>query len=101
MVILHDNARPHVKASVVNFLNGEAVILLKQPAYSPDFNFCDRWVFSKLENARRFRSFKSKDEINQFVKHELNGITADELNHQFDKLCEDPQQIINNHGDCL
>ena len=52
MDIQHDNAHPHVAASVKTFLAGHNVCLLPQPPYSPDTNMLDRRVFSRLENNR-------------------------------------------------
>jgi transposase len=101
MILLQDNARPHTKATVVSYLAKKGVILLKQPAYSPDFNLMDRFVFTRLEKNRRFQSFESKDEVKQFLTTQLCGISEDELKSQFQHLQEDLRLVIERGGDYL
>ena len=38
MLIVHDNARPHVPRVVTDFLAEQNITLVPQPAYSPDLN---------------------------------------------------------------
>lgn len=83
MILQHDNARPHTKATVMSYLSKNGVTLLKQPVNSPDFNLMDRWVFSRLERNRRNRSFESQEEVKQFLTDHLRNISKDDLMHQF------------------
>ena len=46
MRLIQDNARPHVSSTTLEYLQGNNVRLIKQPAYSPDCNLCDRRTFS-------------------------------------------------------
>ena len=101
IVIMHDNARPHSASNVTTFLNNHGANLLKQAAYSPDFNLLDRWIFAKLQIARRNRNFNSDDDITKFVTGELNILTSDELNHQFDSLKNDLMSVITSHGNYI
>ena len=43
--IMHDNARPHVAQIVKSWMCEKGVNCIMQPAYSPDFNLMDRYVF--------------------------------------------------------
>jgi hypothetical protein len=70
MILLQDNAQPHKKATVVSYLEKKGVILLKQPAYSPDFNLMDCFVFTHLTT-------------------QPCGILEDKLKSQFQHLQED------------
>lgn len=101
MFLLHDNARPHVKQSVTAYLTKKGVTLLKQPPYSPDFNLCDRWIFTMLENERRMRNFENSENVSDFVKHFMKNINAEHLTKEFHNLKTDLRTIIENGGDYL
>jgi hypothetical protein len=49
---MHDNARQHVASSVREFLEQKGAKLLPQPPYSPNVNFCDRFLFRNFEQFR-------------------------------------------------
>jgi hypothetical protein len=52
MTIIQDNARSHKSVATMEYLSKRRVSLLAQPAYSLDFNLCDRYLFNYLENQR-------------------------------------------------
>ena len=101
MVLMHDNARPHVASSVTQFLEQKGVTLLHQPPYSPDFNMLDRWVFTLLDRHRIHRNFEDYNDVKTYVTAELRGIASDDLQYQFKKWQSDLQLIIDCHGDYL
>jgi hypothetical protein len=59
----HDNARCHTSRSTTEFLTRRKVRIVKQAAYSPDLNMCDRWVFRNLKKHLRTMDFQSAEEI--------------------------------------
>lgn len=63
MTIQHDNARPHVAQLIRLWLEEHHVSLLKQPAYSPDRNLMDRFIFRNYECYRRGKSFSDSTEV--------------------------------------
>ena len=63
--LIQDNARPHVSALTLQFFQEMNIRLLKQPAYSPDCNLCDRYIFPRME-ALWEDDFDNIDE-NQFL----------------------------------
>lgn len=101
MILMHDNARPHCKASVIQFLEQKGVTILNQPPYSPDFNILDRYLFKHLENSRRHRHFADNNDINSFLTAELRNISSDTLSYQFTLLKQDLQSITDCGGDYL
>jgi transposase len=101
MILQHDNARPHTSTTVASYLDKNGVTLLKQPGYSPDFNLMDRWVFTRLERNRRFRSFSSQEEVKQFLTDELCAISESDLMNQFKCLQDDLRLVIERAGDYL
>lgn len=64
----HDNAKPHVAQSVINYLNEQKVIIMEHPPYSPDLAPSDFWLFD-------------------YVKKQLDNHTdAESLNSQITKI---------------
>jgi hypothetical protein len=100
-VFQHDNARVHTSHRVRSYFEGKHVQLLHQPPYSPDFNFLDRWWFSKLEAARRSINFGDENQLRVFLTDTLRSVSKDDLIYQFQKLKEDLQMVIDSHGDYL
>ena len=101
MILQHDNARPHSSQQVRSFLQEKGVTLLHQPPYSPDYNICDRWWFSKMEAARRRVNFDDENHLKDFLTDILRDVSKDDLIHQFNKLKEDLQLVVNAHGQYL
>ena len=89
LILQHDNARPHTARYTKNFLETRKVELLPQPAYSPDMNLCDRYVFSMLETFRQHIVFENDLDIKRHVTKSLRSFTNEQLNHEFDKLVRD------------
>ena len=52
MTIQHDNARPHAAVLVQQWIASQNITLLPQPAYSPDTNLMDRYIFRNFETFR-------------------------------------------------
>ena len=100
-LLMHDNARPHVAKSVQDFLSERDVVLLKQPAYSPDTNLMDRSVFRNFETFRRDIVYENVAHLTSSLKTFFSQITADQLNREFTALKSDIEQIIDNGGDYL
>ena len=47
LLLMWNNTMPHVAQGTQAFLTERNVELLKQPAYSPNLNLCDRYLFRK------------------------------------------------------
>lgn len=98
MILYHDNARPHVSRTTKDFLATKNCILLPQPAYSPDTNILDRFVFAKMEMERSRRELNTKEEVEEFLQECMQRNTAPKMNRQFEKLKLHCQSIIDNLG---
>jgi len=99
--LMHDNARPHKSAVVENFLDQMVVTKVRQPAYSPDVNLLDRYVFRNLENARRSHDFETVVQVRDYVQNFLQSLTREALNKEFDTLRRDCNLIIEAGGNYL
>ena len=101
MILIQDNARPHTSMMTTAFLASKGVRTLKQPPYSPDFNLCDRWLFSKLELLRARKNFTSREELVQFLHEEMGDLERDAVQNQLTYLKMDLVKIIAAGGDYL
>lgn len=95
----HDNASPHKAAVTEHFLQQRGMALIHQPAYSPDFNQCDRWLFSELKKHLRRKKFSSADEIREESLHYLRSIPENRFVDELKKLQEHCRAVIQLHGD--
>lgn len=62
IILLHDNARPHVAVPVKNYLEGINWDILPHPPYSPDIAPSDYYLFRSMQSAlseQRFPTFES------------------------------------------
>lgn len=96
--LMQDNARPHVSRQTLQFLERKQCTLVKQPVYSPDTNICDRMLFPKLEMKRSQITFETEEELQQYLTHQLNDLTPQIMEHEFDILQIHLRNIIDNNG---
>ena len=101
MLLIMDNARPHNSRATVSMMSAKAVRLLRQPPYSPDFNFNDRWVFSKLEELREKVNFESADHLEEFLHEAMQGLNKATLRTELERLKRDLKDVIDVGGDYL
>jgi hypothetical protein len=101
MILIQDNARPHVSRMTTDFLASKKVLTFKQPPYSPDYNLCDRWLFGKLEQQRKTQNFQGVTELNHFLQEELNSLDEEALFKQLEYLKQDLSKIIYARGNYL
>ncbi len=69
MKIQHDNARPHVARIITQWFEERRITHVKQPAYSPDMNLLDRFIFRNLETCRNGRDFQNSQEVSEYLNH--------------------------------
>jgi hypothetical protein len=98
LVLMHDNARPHVASSVKVFLDLKGVKMLQQPPYSPDLNFCDRFLFRNFEQFRSDIHFESDEALVSCVTKHFLSHSHDLLLHEYEKLKTHVLAVINAQG---
>ena len=99
MTLIFDNVRPHISTATHDFLERKRVHVLNQPAYSPDFNLCDRYLFLELEKQRKRINFETREELSEYLGNALKCFHSEILNRQFLYLKNDLQKIIQKHGE--
>ena len=73
--------------------------LLKQPAYSPDVNMCDRFVFPRLEALRETEEdFVDKADLETFLREHLPSFTSNMMDKEFEKMKKHIDLIIQKEG---
>jgi len=72
VILLHDNARPHVAKPVQKYLEGLNWEILPPPPYSPDIAPSDYHLFRSIQSAligERFTSYESiANWLNEWIK---------------------------------
>lgn len=60
VILLHDNARPHVSVQTVNFTNELGYEILPHPPYSPDLSPTDYHLFKHFELLLREKNYNNR-----------------------------------------
>ncbi|KAJ4425723.1 hypothetical protein ANN_27919 [Periplaneta americana] len=94
VVLLHDNARPHIAASTRELLDQFGWEIFDHPPYSPDLAPSDFHLFTKLKDFLGGTRFGSDEELKKTVKTWLNELAAEEYNTRILKL-------VNRYDKCL
>ena len=94
LVWQHDNARPHVKQSVLDFFAQRQVELLRQPTYSPDLNLCDRWLNNHLKNSLRHIAFENTAAVEAAALKCLRDTEISTFQRELDKLISHCEKVI-------
>jgi len=68
VILLQDNARPHVAKVCKDLLQHFRWEVLHHPPYSPDMSPCDFHVFGPLKKALKGRRFTDKDEVQETIE---------------------------------
>jgi transposase len=74
VLILHDNARPHVSRAVSEILEKYGWQELPHPPYSPDMSPPDFDLFPKLKKSLRGKRFRSIEEVSNEVTRVIRCI---------------------------
>lgn len=99
--LIHDNAKPHVSHATTAFFQEKNIKLIRQPAYSPDTNLCDRFIFARLESIRNRLDFTSKRDLETFLENNMPTFTREMMQKSLEKLTRDLQLIIESEGHYL
>ena len=68
VILLQDNARPHVATKTIQLIRELGYELLPHPLYSPDLSLTDYHLFRDLDNFVRGKIFKKEDEVKNAVE---------------------------------
>ena len=98
---MHDNARPHTSAAVRQFMETRDMKTVWQYPYSPDYNLCDRWVFSNMKSHLRQQTFNDEKEVEIAALQYLRQVDKDTIIREVNLLLQHCQLVIENHGEYI
>ncbi len=93
----HDNARPHVKNIIFDYLKEEKIKVMAHPPYSPDLAPSDFWLFNCLKCS--LDTYPDATSLARAITKELNSIPIHEYQKTFQKWIERMRLCIEHHGD--
>ena len=99
MIILHDNARPHVVNKTVNKLRKFHWEFLEHPPYNPDLAPSDFHLFSPLKKFLAGQRFTCDDEVKTAVRQWFRSQTANFYRGGIAILVLRWDKCLNRHGD--
>ena len=97
--IMHDNATPHTSRVTRKFLEENAIGLVQQPPYSPDFNLCDRLIFRNFEVSRRGQVFNNVADVRNFLENYLQQFSRFILTNELANILDHLHLVIAANGD--
>jgi len=100
VLLLHDNARPHMAHLTINTIRQLNWEVLEHPAYSPDLAPSD-FQFGLLKNALRGRRFAADDEVKEAVHDWLRSQPQTFFSNGIKKLTDRWAKCIEKKGDYI
>lgn len=101
VLILHDNARPHLSASVQAIFAEYYWEILPHPAYSPDLSPPDFDAFPKLKEPLRGQRFSDIDMLNAAVTRRIRELNSQHLLNGIQRLPDRWRRVIEAQGDYI
>lgn len=101
VILLHDNARPHVAKVVKATLQELDWEVLRHPPYSPDLAPTDYHLFRSLSNNLRGVTFDNVHDLEKWLNNFFDSRDAHFWKNGIDKLVERWKQVIENDGDYI
>ncbi len=101
VMLLHDNARPHVAKQTQNKLQQFGWEVLPHPPYSPDLAPSDFHLFRALHGDMRERQFHDCDELSEYISAFFTSKPASFYAHGIEQLWQRWQQVIDACGEYI
>lgn len=99
VILLHDNARPHVSKRVQDTLQSLRWEVLPHAAYSPDSAPSDYHLFRSMAHSLSEKRFQSYQEVEKWITDWIVTKDADFFYKGIHQLPEKWEKIIVNNGD--
>ena len=85
-VWLHmDNARPHTSRQTSDFIAQTKVKTLSHPPYSPDLAPCDFFLFPKLKDLLKGKTYSSDEELTEALESALATFNRSFISDMFEE----------------
>lgn len=97
ILLLHDNARPHVSQNTCSFIQDQGVTEIDHPPYSPDLAPSDYWLFDFIK--QRLEDVSSSEMLVKAITAIMKKIDKKEYFKTFEKYIERLEYCISVEGD--
>lgn len=101
VLLLHDNARPHIANMTKNAVQTLGWEVLPHPPYSPDLAPTDFHLFRSLSNEMRGVSFNNDVELKVWLEEFFESKPADFYHKGIQKIVQRWEQVVNNNGEYI
>lgn len=98
VILLHDNARPHVAKSVAEAIRQLKWEVLPHPPYSPDIAPSDYHLFRSMAHDLSEQSFKDYDEVQKWLEQWIGTKPQKFFNDGIRKLPKLWEDVLRNGG---
>ena len=99
IMLLHDNARPHVAQVVKAALQELEWEVLQHPPYSPDLAAMDYYLFRSLSNHMRGVIFDNEEDLKNWLNKFFDTRPGDFCGNGINKLVERWEEVVNSYGE--
>ena len=95
----YDNARPHMKDIILNYLQEKKTKVMAHPPYSSGLAPSDFWLFNTLK--RNLGSYPDDISLGRVIATELKSVSRQEYQNTFKKWIQRMKLCIEHCGDYL
>lgn len=101
VILLHDNARPHVAQVVKTALQELEWEVLQHPPYSPDLAPTDYHLFRSMSNQMRGVTFDGEEDLKNWLNNFFDTRPGDFWRNGINKLVERWAEVVNSNGEYI
>ncbi|UYV74835.1 hypothetical protein LAZ67_12001208 [Cordylochernes scorpioides] len=101
IILLHDNARPHVAQVVKAALQELEWEVLQHPPYSPDLAPTDYHLFRSMSNHMRGTTFDDEEDLKTWLNNFFDTGPGDFWRNGINKLVERWEDVVNKNGEYI
>ncbi len=99
VLLLHDNARPHIASLTNQKLKEVGWEILPHPPYSPDISPSDYHLFLSMSNFLRDKRYSNETELKSDIESFFESKDASFFHRGIFSLAERWQRIVDSYGD--
>lgn len=99
ILLLHDNARPHIAKLTLDKINKLSWEVLPHPPYSPDLAPSDFYLFRALQQFIKEKKYENIEDIKNDISSFFQSKSSDFYKVGIQELVNRWRQVVENDGD--